>query len=83
MWSAGKSGHVCVCVWETDLNWCILVTIDELCKVLRAQEKQGALQILILLYSEKQLLVYCHLLPTKNFQAYPTYNNFISHFHNH
>ena len=38
---------VCVCVWY--LHKCILVTVDELCKVLRAPERRGAGQIIIII----------------------------------
>ena len=40
---------VCVCVCVCDLYKCIFVAINELCKALRAPERQGAVQILLLL----------------------------------
>ena len=42
---------VCVCVCVCDLYKCILVAIDELCEALRAPERWGAVQILIIISS--------------------------------
>ena len=49
---------MCLCVCVCDLCKCMLVTIGALCKVLRAPERQGAIQILISSSSSTSIYYY-------------------------